>query len=1028
MIQTKIQPPELLEPVVRHANVSPAVGHTMLIPGTICGKDTLMVVDTAAQISMISQPFFDSLNHHTALPPELIGIKNAEHGSHMQCHLTRQLSLTIDNKQFKVDVAVGPITDHFILGLDFLLEHHCVVDIDSCTVTIDGSPISAVMKKGSGTYYHVSRILTTGRTVIPPKHRINISVTLTNPAHSDYVTTPEVTDALIIPSCIIVGGNGPVIMEVINDSNETVTLRPAREIAQAIELGEVLHTEPIRLEASVYRTGIADRMKDQDMPTLEEVDELNKSSLPLATTFIPDPNLDETFINAKLKEVKSQIPSHLVDVLDRAKTNISLRQQIALGLLLIQFADSFAKNSKDLGKLSLMRHRIHTYNEDPVRERLRRTPLKFQDEEERTLTDMLDAHVIKPSTSEWASAPVLVRKKDGEVRYTVDYRKLNAMTIKDAYPMPLIEECMDTLSGTLWFHTLDLASGYWQIEVDERDRHKTAFLTKFGLFEHVRMAQGLCNAPATFQRVMHLVMRGLTWDRVLVYLDDVIVLGRSFEESLENLELVLMRFKAHNLKLKPKKCALFCTEVRFLGRQVSRNGVAVTTDHVKCVQDWPHPKNALEVSKFTGFVNYHREFIPRLAETIKPLYALTKRGEVFEWTGACENAFQELKRVMTTTPVLAFPNNEDQFTLDTDASDFAIGAALYQLQDGSERPISFASHTLTPVQQRYCTTRKELLAVVVFTRHYRHYLLGREFILRTDHGSLTWLFRFKNPIGQLGRWLEELSQYSMIIQHRAGTKHSNADGLSRIPEELDSCNCYEAGKDVNSLPCGGCPYCIKLHMQWSRFEEEVDYVVPLVVRQLSGSERTDTLLEAADRNQSDQSYMDQYSPQELRSSQLLDDELLPVIRWLEDESSTDNDLELLAVNTRILWKCRDQLQIKNGVLYYRWEEDIGPPTLKLVVPRTLRQEALRLTHDNRIGGHWSRDKTYSKLRKSFYWPSMHRDCRLFVETCATCHVNKTGRSQRAPLLHYQAGTPGSGCTWTFWAHSQRVTQGTNMFS
>ena len=154
-------------------------------------------------------------------------------------------------------------------------------------------------------------------------------------------------------------------------------------------------------------------------------------------------------------------------------------------------------------------------------------------------------------------------------------------------------------------------------------------------------------------------------------------------------------------------------------------------------------------------------------------------------------------------------------------------------------------------------------------------------------------------------------------------------------------------------------------MQWSRFEEEVDYVVPLVVRQLSGSERTDTLLEAAGRNQSDQSYMDQYSPQELRSSQLLDDELLPVIRWLEDESSTDNDLELLAVNTRILWKCRDQLQIKNGVLYYRWEEDIGPPTLKLVVLRTLRQEALRLTHDNRIGGHWSRDKTYCKLRQTF---------------------------------------------------------------
>ena len=176
MTQTEIQPPELPEPVVRHADVSPAVGLTMLIPGTICGKDTLMAVDTSAQISMISQPFFDSLNHLTVFLPELIGIKNAEHGSHMQCHITRQLPLTINSKPFKVDVAVGPITGHVILGLDFLLEHHCVVYIDSCTVTIDGAPISAVMKKGSGTYYHVSRILTTGRTVIPPKHRVNIII------------------------------------------------------------------------------------------------------------------------------------------------------------------------------------------------------------------------------------------------------------------------------------------------------------------------------------------------------------------------------------------------------------------------------------------------------------------------------------------------------------------------------------------------------------------------------------------------------------------------------------------------------------------------------------------------------------------------------------------------------------------------------------------------------------------------------------------------------------------------------------
>ena len=174
--------------------------------------------------------------------------------------------------------------------------------------------------------------------------------------------------------------------------------------------------------------------------------------------------------------------------------------------------------------------------------------------------------------------------------------------------------------------------------------------------------------------------------------------------------------------------------------------MSVTNDHVQCVLDWPRPNNALQVSKFTGFVNDHREFIQGLAETVKPLYSLTKPRAPFE--------FQQLKRDMTTTPVLAFPNNDDPFILDTDASDTAVGAALYQIQNGVERPVSFASHPLTPTQTRYCTTRKELLSIVVFTRHYKHYLLGREFTVRTNHGSLTWLFRFKHLEGQLGRWLE----------------------------------------------------------------------------------------------------------------------------------------------------------------------------------------------------------------------------------------------------------------------------------
>ena len=270
--------------------------------------------------------------------------------------------------------------------------------------------------------------------------------------------------------------------------------------------------------------------------------------------------------------------------------------------------------------------------------------------------------------------------------------------------------------------------------------------------------------------------------------------------------------------------------------------------------------------------------------------------------------------------------------------------------------------TLTPIQQRYCTTRKELLAIVMFTRHYKHYLLGREFTLRTDHGSLTWLFRFKHPVGQLGRWLEELSQYSMTIQHRPGVKHINSDALSRIPEEHDTCNCYEAGKEVSSLLCGGCPYSTKLHNQWGAFESEVDYVVPLAARQLGvSSDVNGTMTEDC----SSSNYMQQYNSQELRESQMQDTVLRPVITWLEGEPPTQNDLQLQGVGTRKLWNNKDMLHIKD-MYYYSWEEEIGPPTLKMVVPLSMREEALKMTHDNRIGGHWGRDKTFIKLRKSFF--------------------------------------------------------------
>ena len=375
----------------------------------------------------------------------------------------------------------------------------------------------------------------------------------------------------------------------------------------------------------------------------------------------------------------------------------------------------------------------------------------------------------------------MVEKKDGSKRFCVDYRRLNDVTLKDAYPLPRIDDPLDQLSGAQWFSCIDLNSGYWQVEVEERDRQKTAFASRRGLFEFKVMPFGLCNATATFERLIETVLAGLNWKICLIYLEDIIIIGRTFEEMIKNLDMVLGKLQEAGLKLKPRKCQLFCEEVEFLGHIISQDGVRTDPKKTKVVQDWPQPENLHTLRSFLGFCSYYRRFIPRFSELAKPHHRLCEKGQKFIWSDECENAFKILKQKIVASPVLAHPDFSKEFIIDTDASDLAIGAVLSQKFDGQERVIAYASRTLTKSERRYCVTRKELLALVYFVKYFRHYLYGKAFTARTDHGSLKWLMSFKNPEGQVARWLEVLSTYNIKIEHRPGRLHRNADGLSRIP-------------------------------------------------------------------------------------------------------------------------------------------------------------------------------------------------------------------------------------------------------
>ena len=310
--------------------------------------------------------------------------------------------------------------------------------------------------------------------------------------------------------------------------------------------------------------------------------------------------------------------------------------------LLVAYRDVFAADKTDFGRTNQIQHQIETGGASPVRQRSRRIAPTQREETTKMLQDMLNKQIIQPSTSPWASPIVLVRKKDGTLRFCVDYRKLNALTRKDAYPLPRIDDALDTLARSKWFTTLDLISGYWQVEMSDDDREKTAFCTPDGLFEFNVMPFRLCNAPATFQRLMDAVLAGLQWSSCLVYLDDVIIPGKDFEDHLQNIRVVLERLRQAGLKLHPTKCHFGKKQVTFLGHIVSEDGVATDPQKISKVASWPVPISQHEVRQFLGLASYYRKFIKGFATVAKPLHRLTEKTAVFKWTTDCQEAFEKL--------------------------------------------------------------------------------------------------------------------------------------------------------------------------------------------------------------------------------------------------------------------------------------------------------------------------------------------------------------------------------------------------
>ena len=387
------------------------------------------------------------------------------------------------------------------------------------------------------------------------------------------------------------------------------------------------------------------------------------------------------------------------------------------------------------------------------------------------------------------------------------------------------------------------------------------------------------------------------------------------------------------------------------------------------VKDWPQPMGKSDARSFLGFCSYYRRFIANFSEIAKPLHRLTEKGRVFEWTAVCQNAFDRLKHCLVSAPILAHPDFETSFILDTDASGTAIGAVLSQVQNGHERVISYASRCLSKTESRYCVTRRELLAVVVFVKHFKHSLSGKKFILRTDHGSLRWLMNFKSPEGQMARWLQVLSSFDMDIQHRQGRKHTNADALSR-------------------LPCRQCEHCAER----KSLEDE---------SQCSDSQNH---LFRAYSDDND----DELGRTLLVEMQESDRAISKVKSWVEDGSKPEyRDIANEGYFLRALWSQWNRLSVQNGILYRVWRiKGTDLTQYQVVVPLKERRNILKYYHDHKSSGHLGMKKTLGKVREKLYWSSLQKDVRNYVAGCKKCLMRKApSRLKRAPMQIVHSGLP-----------------------
>ena len=916
------------------------------MPCKVYNQPVSFLVHSGASCSLIDYPVYQCLCKEVLLELEPVSERYVmADGSELTVHGATEVMLQIGNQEFPVTVVVAGLGHRSaILGLDFLEQYDVTLKLSKGQLHIGDTHLLLHRESSSEGCCRVS--LEETLSIAPGTCRM-VRAEVDPGMSAEKKAVPKMgaveglprlteTSGIIMDRGLVMVKKGKVPVNLINVHNHPVVLHKGKTLGYIQPVRKVVSMGSPVSNGHKGRTGETDKLL-----TLEDV------------------------------------PEHTRAGLDRDTLSELTAEQIhEICVSILEDPDRFLVPGGWTGRTEVTDHGVDIQGNAPWKQRWRPWPLAKPKADDEQNDKMLEDDVIEPSDSPWASPAVMVTKKDRSIRFCVDYRRVNACTKKDAYPLPRIDDTLNTLGGAQWFCTMDLASGYWQVKMKEEDKPITAFVTRHGLFQFKVMPFGLTNAPTTFQRLMDTVLQGLQWQRCLVYLDDIIVFGKTFDETLQNLRLVLDRLKSAGLKLKASKCHWFKRSVKYLGHIVSGRGIECDPQKVEAVWNWAVPQTVTHVRQFLGFAASYRKFIKEFSAVSQPLTYLTKKSVRFHWNEDCQRAFETLKQLLVTAPVLAYPTVDGEYILDTDASNWALGAVLSQIQDGEQRVLAYASHTLKPEQRNYCTTKKELLAVVTFVEHFKYYLYGAPFTICRDHASLKWLTNFKSADGMFARWLATLGKYKYQIVHRKGEHHANADALSRLP--------------TRRCPRPDCEQCAAITIspvQVASPEEAV--LVP-----------------------EEEEWMGSWTPEEVKNWQQSDVPISRVIEWLETLSVCPDWKEVAGLDstTKAYYSQWGNLLLKEGILCRRWYPQKQVPgsqsVLQVVTPLQLRQRILQSLHNSPSGGYVGRNKTLGRVRQRCYWPHFKEHVIHWCKRCDVCARAKARPARkRAKLRHVPVEAP-----------------------